>query len=130
MAYNISEINEIAQKLHLSNIVDSINCAEEGLNNCSEQVTILVVTTHNIVGKAFLKECVGLSFASTNRLYPCSIEFLSGNDEEYVVETEFGRINIGETAFIKQLSSKDSNKAQSCGVNLLIISSLILSAFL
>lgn len=113
MAYNISEINEIAQKLHLSNLVDSINCAKEGLNNCSEQVTVLVVTTHNIVGKAFLKECVGLSFAPTNRLYPCSIEFLSGNDEEYVVETEFGRINIGETAFIKQLSSKESNNLQA-----------------
>ena len=113
MAYNISEINEIAQKLHLSNIVDSINCAEEGLNNSSEQVTVLVVTTHNIVGKAFLKECVGLSFASTNRLYPCSIEFTSGNDDEYVVETEFGKINIDETAFIKQLSSKKSNNLQA-----------------
>ena len=60
-----------------------------------------------------MKECVGLSFAPTNRLYPCSIEFLSGNDEEYVVETEFGRINIGETAFIKQLSSKESNNLQA-----------------
>lgn len=113
MAYNISEINEIAQKLHLSNLVDTINCAEEGLNNCSEQVSVLVVTTHNIVGKAFLKECVGLSFASTNRLYPCSIELLSGNDEEYIVETEFGKINIDEAAFIKQLSSKGSNNLQA-----------------
>lgn len=113
MTYNISKINEIAQNLHLSNLVDTINCAIEGLKKCSEQVTVLVVTTHNIVGKAFLKECLGLSFGSTNRLYPCSIEFLSGNDEEYVVETEMGKINIDESTLIKQLSSKETNNLQA-----------------
>ena len=113
MAYNISQINEIAQKLHLSNLVDTINCAIEGLKNCSEQVSVLVITTHNIVGKTFLKESVGLSFGSTNRLYPCSIEFLAGNDEEYVVETEIGKIDIDESGFIKQVSSKDSNNLQA-----------------
>ena len=112
MTYNISKINEIAQNLHLSNLVDTINCAIEGLKKCNEQVTVLVVTTHNIVGKAFLKECLGLSFGSTNRLYPCSIEFLSGNDEEYVVETEMGKINIDESTLIKQLSSKETNNLQ------------------
>lgn len=113
MTYNISKINEIAQNLHLSNLVDTINCAIEGLKKCNEQVTVLVVTTHNIVGKAFLKECLGLSFGSTNRLYPCSIEFLSGNDEEYVVETEMGKINIDESTLIKQLSSKETNNLQA-----------------
>ena len=113
MTYNISKINEIAQNLHLSNLVDTINCAIEGLKKCNEQVTMLVVTTHNIVGKAFLKECLGLSFGSTNRLYPCSIEFLSGNDEEYVVETEMGKINIDESTLIKQLSSKETNNLQA-----------------
>lgn len=113
MEYNITKINEIAQKLHLSNLVDTINCVVEGMKNCREQVTVLVVTTHNVVGKTFLKEYGGLSFGSTNRLYPCSIEFLSGNDEEYVVETEMGKINIDESTLIKQLSSKETSNLQA-----------------
>lgn len=110
MAYNIIEINEIAQKLHLSNLMDTTTCAIEGMKNCNEQICALVITTHNTVGKTFLKECVGLPFGPTNRLYPCIIDILSRNDEEFVVETEFGKINVDEASLIKQLSSKESNK--------------------
>ena len=108
MAYNIAEINEIAQKLHLMNLVDTSNCAIEGMKNVNEQVSILVFTTHNTVGKAFLKDCFGLSFGPTNRLYPCVIDIASGNDNEFVVDTEFGKINVDEATLIKQLSSKES----------------------
>lgn len=110
MAYNITEINEIAQKLHLSNLMDTTTCAIEGMKNCNEQICALVITTHNTVGKTFLKESVGLPFGPTNRLYPCVIDISSRKDEEFVVETEFGKINVDEASLIKQLSSKESTK--------------------
>lgn len=113
MAYNITEINELAQKLHLSNLVDTTTCAIEGMNNRSERVCALVITTHNTVGKSFLKECIGLPMGPANRLYPCSIDILSGGADEIVVETEFGKINVDETTLVKKLSKKESVKLQA-----------------
>ena len=108
MAYNINDINEIAHKLHLQNLVDTSNCAIEGLRTVNEQINVLVITIHNTVGKAFLKDCIGLSFGPTNRLNPCMVDISSGNNNEYIVDTEFGKISVDENTFIKQLSLKSS----------------------
>ena len=108
MAYNINKINEIAHKLQLQNLVDTSDCAIKGLNNVNEQVDVLVITTHNTVGKAFLKDCIGLSMDIANILNPCIIDITFGNDNEYIVNTEFGMISVNEDTFIKQLSLKSS----------------------
>ena len=113
MAYNITEINELAQKLHLSNLVDTTTCAIEGMNNRSEQVCALVITTHNAVGKSFLKECIGLPLCPTNWLHPCFIDIFSGSADEIVVETEFGKINVDENTLVKKLSTKESVKLKA-----------------
>lgn len=113
MAYNLNEINEVAQKLQLHNLVDTSSCAIEGIKNINEQVSLLVITTHNTVGKTFLKDCVGLHLGAINRISPCIIDIVSGTEDEFIVDSEFGMINVDEDTFRNQLSLKESPRLQA-----------------
>lgn len=105
MAYNINEIQLKAQKLQLQKLEDTCSCAIEGLNNVSKNLKLLVLTTHGVIGKDFLKEYFELAFNATMRLSPCEIHCFFG-DNQYTIDTNYGEINVDETTFLNHLSSQ------------------------
>lgn len=123
MAYNINEIMTIAQKLQLQNLEDTCNCAIEGLTGVGKNLKVLVLTTHNVVGKSFLKECLGLSLNATNRLYPCEISYKFG-ECQYAVNTSFGEVNVDEETLLKHLSTSGDGLTQASVFNKLFVNNI------
>lgn len=106
MTYKLNEILNLTQQLHLQELVDTNACMIEGMKAVGEKLNILVLTTHNVIAKSYIKDNLKLSMSSITRVYPCEIDIIYDADFKFTVKTEIGKINVDETTFVKQLSHK------------------------